>query len=225
MKTTFVTVKDERLMAASKIGLPNGWSGVALLPKVPSVLRQKRSLRAFRGCIDGVSEIQEAARVFSLPATHKGSNFAFVDARAWYAFLNRNNSSHENVASIILKPGKVLVTSAYELDQLEAWLKRDASLVQAALDFMWNIWNSQAVLMIRGSDSDELEGWRLYSDCRIAPDISFSSCTNYILMKRFGITRFIASSKVSRDFEILSQFTTYHTESQTTWADQGFADS
>lgn len=114
----------------------------------------------------------------------------FVDTSAWFAFLNRNDSSHEAVREVLREFQGQLLTSDYIFDETVTLCRYRLGFILAGT--VGNtLLDPSVVQMVRVTPEDQEAAWKLFV-ARPDKAYSFTDCTSFILMRRLGLPRALA---------------------------------
>ena len=108
----------------------------------------------------------------------------FVDTGVWYALANARDVNHEQAVQLVNGSHR-LITTNYVLDETIT-LSRMRMGHHQALTIGELLWSEDLAEIIRISEEDELEAWRLFKqfdDKRF----SFTDCTSFAVMLRLKI--------------------------------------
>jgi len=115
----------------------------------------------------------------------------FWDTSAIYAFINRKDPDHEAVKLAVNSAKSGIVISNYVFDEVVTLTL--SRLGHAAAAHIGNILlNTPRIERQRVSAQDEINAWALFSE-RPDKHYSFTDCTSFVLMRRLGIKRCIAT--------------------------------
>lgn len=119
----------------------------------------------------------------------------FVDTSAWFAFANRADPDHKNVAALIDAFKGRLVTSNFVFDEtVTLCLYR---LGHAAAERVGQaLRDGGQVDLVRVAPEDEAVAWKLFRERR-DKQYSFTDCTSFALMRRLGLK---AAAALDDDF-------------------------
>jgi predicted nucleic acid-binding protein len=110
----------------------------------------------------------------------------FVDTGAWFAAAVADDPDHEASLNFFDKNSQPLVTTDYVLDEVTTLL-RARLLPSRAIEVGTAIIEQRYAKLLFVQDDDVLrafEVFRKFSD----KSWSFTDCTSYVLMQKFGIT-------------------------------------
>lgn len=124
----------------------------------------------------------------------------FVDSSAFVALAVAYDGHHRAATSFFasLEPGTALVTSTDVFDETLTRLRRKAGH-GPAVAMGRSLRASAVVRMVPVEASDREAAWELFCDRPKVP-LSFTDCTNVVLMERLGIRRIFT---FDGDFEAL----------------------
>ena len=110
----------------------------------------------------------------------------FVDTSVWFAYVNRDDPRHTDVARVLAGFSGRLVTSNFVFDETITLCTyrlshRVASGVGAVL------LDPEEVDLVRVTAEDERSAWQLFT-ARPDKQYSFTDCTSFVLMRRLGFT-------------------------------------
>lgn len=115
----------------------------------------------------------------------------FVDTSAWFALANRADAGHAAVARYLAGYRGRLVSSNFVFDEVVT-LCRTRLDHAAAATLGGHLLTQRNVDIVRVSAEDEQVAWRLFLD-RPDKDYSFTDCTSFVLMRRLGLRRVVAT--------------------------------
>jgi uncharacterized protein len=115
----------------------------------------------------------------------------FWDTSAIYAYINRKDPAHEEVKQAVGRARGGLVISNYVFDEIVTLVL--SRLGHSAAVHIGNVlMNSPQIERHMISAQDELNAWVLFSERR-DKKYSFTDCASFILMRRLGLRKCIAT--------------------------------
>jgi len=117
-----------------------------------------------------------------------------VDTSAWVAYYNTKDVNHENAVKIIddIKKGlfklKKLYTTDYIFAETIIMILRSTKRPEIAEMVGEVILNSKYVEVLKVTENDIKEAWKFFKKHKHR-FYSFTDCTTFVLMKRYGIKR------------------------------------
>ena len=115
---------------------------------------------------------------------------ALVDTGAWYAYLDRNDPDHHQIAEVIEQHAPSLLTTNFIADETITLLRYRAGRA-AAIQFGELLFSGEIARLEHITKVDQQKAWKLfqqYDDHRF----SYTDCTSFVLMERMGIEVSIA---------------------------------
>ena len=115
----------------------------------------------------------------------------FVDTSALYAFINSKDPDHETVKGYLENYPGQLITTNFVFDETVTLVSARLGHINAALTGK-TLLNRKIFTMIRIKTRDENNAWELFMN-RPAKSYSFTDCTSFVMMKKMGITKSLAT--------------------------------
>ncbi|MFZ3170350.1 MAG: PIN domain-containing protein [Candidatus Methanoperedens sp.] len=131
----------------------------------------------------------------------------FVDTSAWYALLDKTDSDHTSALKFKDSLNHSIITTNYVADEIITLVKARLGYINA-VEIGRKLWNETISTLIRVSSSDEEKAWEIfvkYSD----KGFSFTDCTSFAVMERFGITEAFAFDEHFDQYEKIIRFPKY----------------
>ena len=114
----------------------------------------------------------------------------FVDTGGWYALLNQNESSHQEIKNFFRSNDLPLATSNFVVVELLNLLVARRQK-KTAITFGKTLREKKDLSIFVVEPGDEDEAWKIfekYGD----QDFSFTDCTSFVLMRRLRIKKAVA---------------------------------
>lgn len=120
----------------------------------------------------------------------------FVDTSAWFAYVNKSDPDHEKVREVLRAFNGRLVTSNFIFDETITFcLYRLGHSI--AVRVGQTLLDATVIDLVRLTLDDQRLAWTLFLE-RPDKTYSYTDCTSFILMRRFGLQRAIS---LDADFE------------------------
>ncbi|VVB52637.1 tRNA(fMet)-specific endonuclease VapC [uncultured archaeon] len=131
----------------------------------------------------------------------------FVDTSAWYALLDKTDSDHESAVKFKDSLNHSMTTTNYVADEIITLVKARLGYSNA-VEIGRKLWNETITTLIRVSSSDEEKAWEIFVKYR-DKGFSFTDCTSFAVMERFGITEAFAFDEHFDQYEKIIRFPKY----------------
>ena len=115
----------------------------------------------------------------------------FVDTGGWYAAADSHDPHHGGVARWLRRNALPLVTSDYVFDESVTLIRMELGH-PAAVHFGDNIRASTTVLIVTVTIEDREAAWETFKRFD-DQKFSFTDCTSFAVMKRFGLARVLGT--------------------------------
>lgn len=109
----------------------------------------------------------------------------FVDTSAWFAYVDRKDGRHAEVAEALAGARGRRLTSNHVLDETLT-LCRARLGHAAAVRIGTALRDPHVVELVRATPADEEAAWELFVS-RADQPYSFTDCTSFVLMRRVGL--------------------------------------
>ena len=131
----------------------------------------------------------------------------FVDTGAWYALLDKTDSDHASAVEFKNSLNHSMITTNYVADEIITLVKARLGYINA-VEIGRKLWNETISTLIRVSSSDEEKAWEIFVKYR-DKGFSFTDCTSFAVMERFGINEAVAFDEHFNQYEKIIRFPKY----------------
>lgn len=131
----------------------------------------------------------------------------FVDTSAWYALLDKTDSDHVSAVEFNKSLNHSIVTTNYVADEIITLTKARLGYMNA-VEIGKKLWNETIATLIRITPSDEKKAMEIFVNYH-DKGFSFTDCTSFAVMERFGIIEAFAFDEHFDQYENIIRLPKY----------------